>query len=186
MSARHGLIRVGIVDDHPVVRDGLAAILGLQPDIKVVGEACNGREAVQLTEQLEPAVVVMDLVMPLLNGVEATRQILRSRPATKVLILSSYQDEQKLAALIEHGACGYLLKHSASSELLQAIREVGKGNCRRRFEKTGVQPLDVGPQLCGPLGECVLADRHAVNGDALSGRYQMGRGIEPNAPSPRP
>src|SRR2546421_7032702 len=121
-------ITVLLADDHTIVREGLRVLLDTTQEIKVVGEACNGREAVQLTEQLEPAVVVMDLVMPLLNGVEATRQILRSRPATKVLILSSYQDEQKLAALIEHGACGYLLKHSASSELLQAIREVGKGN----------------------------------------------------------
>src|SRR5438270_2047816 len=103
-------IRVLLADDHAVVREGLRALLDATPDIKVVGEADSGRVAVQLAQKLQPDVVVMDVVMPQLNGVEATRQILRDAPGARVLILSSYSDDEKVAQLIEHGATGYLVK----------------------------------------------------------------------------
>ena len=122
-------ITVLLADDHTIVREGLRLLIDSTRDIKVVGEAQDGREAVRLAEQLQPEVVVMDLVMPQLNGVEATRQIMRSNPTAKVLVLSSYKDEEKLAALIEHGVSGYLVKHTASADLLRAIREVRKGKC---------------------------------------------------------
>jgi DNA-binding NarL/FixJ family response regulator len=117
-----------LADDHTVVREGLRTLLDATPDIKVVGEAENGRRAVQLAQTLSPDVVVMDVVMPQLNGVEATRQILRDSPNTKVLVLSSYSDDEKVAQLIEHGAIGYLVKQAASNDLVKAIREARKGN----------------------------------------------------------
>ncbi len=121
-------ITVLLADDHTVVREGLRALLQATPDIGVVGEADNGRLAVQLAQNLQPDVVVMDVVMPQLNGVEATRQILRDSPHTKVLVLSSYSDDEKVAQLIEHGAIGYLVKQAASNDLVKAIREARKGN----------------------------------------------------------
>ena len=121
-------ITVLLADDHTVVREGLRTLLDATPDIKVVGEAENGRRAVQLAQSLQPDVVVMDVVMPQLNGVEATRQILRDSPNTKVLVLSSYSDDEKVAQLIEHGAIGYLVKQAASNDLVKAIREARKGN----------------------------------------------------------
>src|SRR5436305_11058130 len=96
--------------------------------MEVVGEADTGRMAVKLARELQPEVVVMDVAMPQLNGVEATRQILRDTPRAKVLILSSYNDDEKVAQLIEHGAIGYLVKQAASNELVKAIHEARKGN----------------------------------------------------------
>src|SRR5436190_22934800 len=121
-------ITVLLADDHAVVREGLRALLSATPDIEVVGEADNGRLAVQLAQKLLPDVVVMDVVMPQLNGVEATRQVLREAPGTKVLVLSSYSDDEKVAQLIEHGAIGYLVKQAATNDLVKAIREARKGN----------------------------------------------------------
>jgi len=121
-------ITVLLADDHAVVREGLRALLSATPDIEVVGEAETGRLAVQLAQKLQPDVVVMDVVMPQLNGVEATRQILRETPDTKVLVLSSYSDDEKVAQLIEHGATGYLVKQAATNDLVKAIREARKGN----------------------------------------------------------
>src|SRR2546430_4943803 len=121
-------ITVLLADDHAVVREGLRALLSATPDIEVVGEADSGRLAVQLAQKLQPDVVVMDVVMPQLNGVEATRQILRDVPSAKVLVLSSYSDDDKVAQLIEHGATGYLVKQAATNDLVKAIREARKGN----------------------------------------------------------
>ena len=121
-------ITVLLADDHTVVREGLRALLDATPDIKVVGEADNGRLAVQMAQKLQPDVVVMDVVMPQLNGVEATRQVLREVPNAKVLVLSSYSEDDKVAQLIEHGAIGYLVKQAATNDLVKAIREARKGN----------------------------------------------------------
>ena len=103
-------------------------MLGSEPDIIIVGEAENGRQAVELTKKLLPDVVVMDIAMPVLNGLEATRQITRSVPSAKVLILSSYSDDTYVQQLTEAGAAGYLLKQTAAVDLLKAIREAQKGN----------------------------------------------------------
>src|SRR3989454_12853221 len=121
-------INVLLADDHTVVRQGFRALLEAEQDIAIVGEAETGRQAAQLTRKLHPDVVLMDIAMPLLNGLEATRQILREVPGTKVLILSSYSDDEYVQQLTEAGAAGYLLKQTAANDLLKAIREANKGN----------------------------------------------------------
>jgi len=121
-------ITVLLVEDHMIVREGLVALLKLEKDIEVVGEAENGRLALQLARSVCPAVVVMDIAMPLLNGLEATRQILHSLPDTKVLILSAHSDDAYVEMVMALGASGYLIKQTAAHILPQAIREVAKGN----------------------------------------------------------
>lgn len=121
-------INVLLVDDHAVVRQGLRALLEAEGDIDVVAEADNGRTAVAQTKRCEPDVVLMDVAMPGMNGVEATRQIVRNVPSTKVLVLTSYGDDDYVAQLLEAGASGYLVKQTAAADLLKAIREVEEGN----------------------------------------------------------
>src|SRR5579859_2975718 len=121
-------IKVLLADDHNVVRQGLRALFTAEEDIEIVGEADTGRQAVAMAKRLMPDVVVMDIAMPLLNGLEATRQITHQMPNTKVLILSSYGDDEYVQQLTEAGAAGYLVKQSAANELLNAIREAHKGN----------------------------------------------------------
>jgi len=120
-------IRVLVVDDHAVVRAGLRALLEGAGDMEVIGEAENGMQAVQETRRLRPNVVVLDLAMPLLNGVEATRQIAQESPKAAVLILSTYHDGHHLRQAVEAGAAGYLMKESAAADLLEAVRETGNG-----------------------------------------------------------
>ena len=120
-------IRVLIADDHAVVRQGLRAFLEVQDDIEVVGEADNGAEAVKLTEALAPDVVVMDLVMPRVDGVEAIRQIRAAGAVGKVIVLTSFADDQKVFAAVRAGAAGYLLKDVSPRELAEAIRTVNRG-----------------------------------------------------------
>ncbi|HMC28060.1 MAG TPA: response regulator transcription factor [Verrucomicrobiae bacterium] len=121
-------ITVLLADDHTVVREGLKLLLNSAEDIEVVGEVENGRQAVQMAKKIHPDVVVLDLVMPVLNGVEAARQITRDVPGTRVLVLSSYSDDERVQQLIEDGATGYLVKQTAANDLLKAIREAKRGN----------------------------------------------------------
>jgi DNA-binding NarL/FixJ family response regulator len=121
-------IAILLVDDHTVVRQGLRALLSAEEDIEVVGEAENGRLAVMLARKTNPDVVVMDVAMPLLNGLEATRQILKMLPSTKVLVLTSYGDDECVSQLMDAGASGYLIKQTAANDLIRAIREVQRGN----------------------------------------------------------
>jgi DNA-binding NarL/FixJ family response regulator len=121
-------ITVLLAEDHQIVREGFRALLEHERDIEVVGEAPTGRLAVQLTRKLRPAVVPMDIAMPLLNGLEATRQIRREFPDTKVLILSAHSDDAYVEQVAGLGAAGFLLKQTSSHVLADAIREVQKGN----------------------------------------------------------
>jgi DNA-binding NarL/FixJ family response regulator len=121
-------IKVLLADDHTVVRQGLRALLEAEPDIAVVGEAGNGRDAVQMAKRLLPDVVIMDIAMPSLNGVEATRQITKEVPTAKLLILSSYNDDEYVHQVTGAGATGYLLKQTAATELIKAVRETRNGN----------------------------------------------------------
>jgi len=121
-------ITVLLADDHNIVRQGLKALLTAESDITVVAEAQSGREAVQLAAQLHPEVVIMDLAMPLLNGWEATRQILKGTPTAKILVLSTYNGVEHIRQAIAAGAAAYLIKQTAAADLVKAIREVKKGN----------------------------------------------------------
>jgi two-component system, NarL family, response regulator LiaR len=121
-------IRVLVVDDHAVVREGLRTFLLLQEGIEVVGEAADGREAVAAAHQLEPDVVLMDLVMPVLDGVEAMRTIREARPETRVVVLTSFTEDEKLLAAVRAGAAGYLLKTAPPQEVVRAIRAAHDGN----------------------------------------------------------
>jgi DNA-binding NarL/FixJ family response regulator len=116
-----------LADDHPVVRDGLRALLEREADMSIVAEAADGREAVRLAEEHSPDVVIMDLAMPILNGIEATRRIVAKRPHTAVVILSMHQDESYVLGSLNAGAKGYLLKDSMRKEVTEAIRAVSQG-----------------------------------------------------------
>lgn len=120
-------IRVVIADDHAVVRTGIRELLTDEPDIVVVGEARNGREAVELAIALQPDVVVMDIAMPELNGVEATRQIRSAAPAVHVLALTAYNDDPYVYGLLDAGAAGYMLKTAEGHELVRAVRTAAHG-----------------------------------------------------------
>jgi DNA-binding NarL/FixJ family response regulator len=121
-------ITVLLAEDHANFRKSLKLLIEAAGDIKVVGEAKNGREAVQLTASLHPEVIVMDIAMPLLNGLEAARQIMIISPATRVLILSAHPDPEYIKQAVICGASGYLIKQSSTHVLAHAIREVIKGN----------------------------------------------------------
>ena len=119
-------LRILLADDHTLVRQGLRKVLEERPEWQVV-EAGNGREAVTLAEQLKPDIAIVDVAMPLLNGVEATRQISARSPATRVLVLSMYADEAYVTQMLNAGAAGYLLKDSAGVDLLEAVAAVASG-----------------------------------------------------------
>jgi DNA-binding NarL/FixJ family response regulator len=125
-ALRH--ITVLLADDHTVVREGLRAMLEAEGDIEIIGEAETGRQAVDLTRKLRPDVVVMDIAMPILNGLEATRQIRKAVPEAKVLILSAHSDDAYIEQVTSLGGRGYLLKQTSARFLAEAIREVHKGN----------------------------------------------------------
>ena len=120
-------IRLLLVDDHAVLRAGLRTLLNAEPDMEVVGEAADGKQAVQKVAELEPEVVLMDISMPVLNGLEATRQIRRAHPQVKVLVLTMHDSEEYLFQVLEAGASGYVPKKAADTELINAIRAVYRG-----------------------------------------------------------
>jgi len=120
-------ITVLLAEDHTIVREGFRQMLELEDDFEIVGEAQDGRQAFALVKKLRPAVVLMDIAMPLLNGLEATRQILKTVPATKVLILSAHNDDAYVKNATDSGAVGFLLKQTSSHEVCHAIREIQKG-----------------------------------------------------------
>jgi DNA-binding NarL/FixJ family response regulator len=141
-------INVLLVDDHNIVRQGIKALLLAEGDINIVAEAQSGREAVQLAMKLRPEIVIMDLAMPLLNGWEATRQLIKALPQSKVVVLSSYGDDAHIQQAIAAGAAAYLLKQTAATDLVKAIREVKKGNAyfspiiAKRLSEQSLKPLE--------------------------------------------
>jgi len=141
-------IAVLLAEDHMIVREGLKKLLEAEDDIVVVGEAADGRKAVELTQKLHPAVVVMDIAMPHLNGLEATRQILKTDPGVKILILSAHSDDAYVESVTSLGAVGYLIKQTSAHFLSEAIREVHKGNTffspdvAKRFHKRHQESLN--------------------------------------------
>lgn len=122
-------IRVLVVDDHTIVRDGICSLLALVSDIELVGEAATGKEAVSKVRQLAPDVVLMDVAMPVINGLEATRRIRKEFPNARVLALTQYDDREQVFSMIEAGARGFITKVAASSELAVGIRAVYRGEC---------------------------------------------------------
>lgn len=122
-----GKIRILLADDHALVREGTRELLEQEEDLEVVAEAEDGQEAVRLANRLHPEVVLMDIAMPKLNGIEATKQIKATHPDTAVLMLTAYDDDQYVFALLEAGAAGYLLKTVRSGELVKAVRAVHAG-----------------------------------------------------------
>lgn len=120
-------IRILLADDHTILRNGIRALLADEPDLEVVAEAEDGRAAVSLACQFEPDVAVIDIAMPLLNGLEATRQIKKQCPGVRVLILSMHDNEEYIRQVLEAGAMGYILKDAAAKELISAIRSVFQG-----------------------------------------------------------
>jgi len=134
-------IKILIVDDHPVVRDGLSAILETQADFEVVGEAGDGREAVAQVEKLQPDIVLLDLDMPVMDGLEALRQIMQQRPQTKIIIFTVFDTDERILAAVQLGAQGYLLKGDAPrDEIFRAVRTVYQGGAL-------LQPLVAGKLL---------------------------------------
>ncbi len=120
-------LRILVVDDHPIVRSGITSVLATQPDFEVVGEAANGAEAVQAAARLSPDLVLMDLRMPVQDGVGATAEILAARRATRVVVLTTYASDGEVLRAIEAGAVGYLLKDVPHDELFRALRAVARG-----------------------------------------------------------
>ena len=122
-----GTISVLLVDDHPVVRQGLRALLESSHEITIAGEAGDGQEAIEKVRQTKPSVVVMDLALPVLNGVEATREIVAQFPGTRVLMLSTYSHDESVTKAVQAGAAGYVLKQTATNDLIEAIRSIQRG-----------------------------------------------------------
>jgi len=121
------MIRLLLVDDHAILRDGLRALLSYYPDVEVVGEAEDGLQAIECVERLAPDVVVMDIAMPGMNGLEASRRIRQSHPETRILVLTQYDDKRYVLPFLRAGVSGYVLKRALGSDLIQAVRTAAKG-----------------------------------------------------------
>ncbi len=155
-------IRILLADDHKLVRQGFRLILLSQPDMDVVGETGNGREAVELARTLRPDVVVMDVTMPELNGIEATRRIRDISPHIRVLALSVHRDSVYVREIIRAGAEGYLLKESADTDLLAAVRSVAAGNSYLSPEVSGVILRDYRKHATNPLDLLTSREREVL------------------------
>jgi two-component system response regulator NreC len=170
-------IRVLVTDDHAIVRDGICALLALTGDIEAVGEATNGRDALEMVRKVAPDVVLMDIAMPLMDGLEATRRIHKEFPQTKVIVLTQYEDREYVLPVIEAGASGFISKTAASSELTSAIRSVYRGDSflspsiarllvedYREMAKAG-KSRDMSEQLTGREREILklLAEGHSTH-----------------------
>lgn len=171
------MIRVVIADDHAHFREGLQALLRSAPDIEMVGEAESGNDVVNLAARLQPDVILMDLKMPVLNGIEATRQIVHTSPHIAILVISMFEDDDSVFAALQAGARGYLLKGALKAEILRAIRSVSRGEAifgpaiatrlMRYFSTVKpAAPPDLFPELTEREGEILaLIARHFSNPD---------------------
>jgi len=183
-------IRVLLVDDHVVLREGMRNLLEQEKDIEVVGEASDGEEAVELVPKLKPSVVLMDIVMPKLNGIEATKQIKQVSPATCILILTAYSDIRYILGLLEAGASGYLLKSSRGSEIIGAIRAVCSGESvldpvvtRKLLERVGAAKETANAEERGILSQreveiLRLASRGMSNKDIANALFLSVRTVK--------
>ncbi len=140
-------LSVLLVDDHAIVRRGLRGLLELQPDFQVVGEAADGREAVRLEDELRPDIVLMDIAMPGLNGIDAAQRILKRRPETAIVLFSMYADESYLIRALNAGVRGYLLKDSADTDLVPALRAVALGGSYFHPAVAGAMSTDAARSL---------------------------------------
>lgn len=156
-------VRILLADDHTVVRQGLRKVLEERPDWIVVAEAGDGREAVRQAELLKPDVAVLDIAMPLLNGIEATRQIVKHVPSVRVLVLSMHSDDAYITQILHAGASGYLLKDSADVDLIQAVAAVSRG---KSFFSPAVARLMLDDYVKQRSSEPAIVDRY----EALSER----------------
>jgi DNA-binding NarL/FixJ family response regulator len=156
-------IRVLLADDHAMMRDGLKALLSASPDIAVVAEVGNGRDAVRRVQELKPDVVVMDIAMPDLNGIEATRILCERCPGTRIVILSMHSSSEHVFRAIDAGATGYLLKESAGSEVVAAVRAAHRG---QRYLSRGISAIPPRTQLAaggtGPLDSLSRRERQVL------------------------
>lgn len=157
-------IRVLLADDHAILREGIRFLLTAQPDIEVVGEAGDGAEAVDLVDQLRPDVVLLDVAMPRLNGIEATRQIKAAHPAVPVLILSMHDSEEYILPILKAGASGYVLKRAAAQELVSALRAVVQGHTILDPEVTRRVMESLEGSRSGRPGPPPAADPRTVSG----------------------
>ncbi|MFM5981869.1 MAG: response regulator [Sphaerospermopsis kisseleviana] len=163
------MITVLLVDDQGLIRQGLKALLELEPDLEIVGEAENGEIAINLVEKLQPNVVLMDIRMPIMDGVAATKEIQKQFPTTKVLVLTTFDDDQYVKAALQNGAMGYLLKDTPSEELAVAIRAVDKGYSQlgpgivkkllTQFPSTTPNPI---PSIPPSLTELTLREKEVL------------------------
>jgi DNA-binding NarL/FixJ family response regulator len=156
LSMEADIIRVLVVDDHALHRDGIRQILGQQPDIEVVGEAESAERALVLVNQLNPSLVLMDIRLPGMNGIDATRRIRRNHPGTRVLVVTAYDDDEYVRSALEAGASGHLSKAAPGRELVEAVRAVAAGG-------TVIEPLALTHLLAGvngaPLPASELTER---------------------------
>ncbi|ASV66535.1 response regulator transcription factor [Cytobacillus sp. FSL W7-1323] len=147
------MIRVLFVDDHEMVRIGVTAYLSAQPDIEVIGEADNGKQAIELAMELRPDIILMDLVMKEMDGIEATKQIVEQWPEAKIIIVTSFLDDEKVYPALEAGATSYMLKTSKASEIAHAIRRTQQGESVLEPEVTGKMMLKMRGKKEQPLHE---------------------------------
>lgn len=152
-------IRILIADDHAVVREGLRALIATEPGMGLVGEATDGVDAVAKAQTLEPDVILLDLVMPRKNGIEAIKDIIRENPEARILVLTSFDEDEQVFGAIKAGALGYLMKDSAPGELLQAIRDVyqGESSLHPSIARTVIRELNRPTSL--PPSEAPLTER---------------------------